>query len=63
MIDNLSINFIAFLGRMLTTLSVDEVLLLRCVKLSTNFRGLPLKMEMILSYLKRILFYLRSRID
>ena len=31
-----------------TLLSVNEILLLRCVDWSSNFRGLPLKMEMAL---------------
>ena len=46
MIDSLSIVFHAFSWCMLTSLSVDEILLLRYVNLSTNFLGLPLKVEM-----------------
>ena len=43
MIDNLSIAV-----RMLTSLSIDEILLPRYVNWSTNFRVLPLRMEMAL---------------
>ena len=45
-IDNLSIAIHAFLMCSLTSLSVDEILLPRYVNWSTNFRGLPLQMEM-----------------
>ena len=38
----------AFAWSILTLLSVDETLQLKCVNLSTNFRGLPLRVEMIL---------------
>ena len=51
-IDNLSIAIYAFATCMLTLLSFDETLLY--VKWSTNFRGLPLKVEMVLSGLKHI---------
>ena len=37
---------------MLTSLSVDEILLLRYVKWSINFQGLPLKVETDISCLK-----------
>ena len=43
MIDHLSIADHAFLTHMLTSLSVDEILLLRYVNLSINFSGLPLQ--------------------
>ena len=42
-IDNLSIAFHTFTRHMLTSLSVNEILLPRYVNWSTNFRGLPLK--------------------
>ena len=47
-IDNLPIVAQAFARRMLTILSVDEILLSRHVNLSTNFRGLLMKVEMSL---------------
>ena len=47
MIDNLSITVHAFARHMLTSLSVNEILLLRYVNLSTNFRGPPHKIEMV----------------
>ena len=43
MIDNQSITVYTFARYMLTSLSVDEILLLRYVNMSTNFRGLPLR--------------------
>ena len=46
MIDNLSIAFQAFARGMLTSFSVDGMLLLRYINSSTKSRGLPLKMEM-----------------
>ena len=46
MIDNLLITVHAFAWNMLTSLSVDEILLPRYVNLSTNFSGLLLIMEM-----------------
>ena len=46
MIDNL------FVRCMLTSLSVDEILLQTYVRWSTNFRGLPLKEEIAPSCLK-----------
>ena len=45
MIDNLSIAFHIFDRFMLTSLSVDEMLLPRYVNLSTDFSGLPLRVE------------------
>ena len=42
-IDNQSIAFQAFARCRLTSLSVEEILLSRYVKLSANFRGQPLK--------------------
>ena len=59
MIDNLSSAVHAFNKHILTSLSVDEIMLLRHVNLSTNFIGLTLKVEMASSRLKRI-SYLRS---
>ena len=44
----------AFTRCMLTSLSIDEILLPRYVNLSTNFRGLPLRVEMAPSHLKHI---------
>ena len=41
-IDNLSIAVHTFAKRTLVSLSVDEILLLRYVNFSTNFRDLPL---------------------
>ena len=43
---------------MLTLLSVDEILLPGYVKLYTNFRGLPIKVEMALSLLNQMNFIL-----
>ena len=45
MIDNLSITFHTLVTCMLTLLSRDEMLLPRYVNSSTNFRGLPFKVE------------------
>ena len=49
MIDKLSIAVQAFARWMLTSLLVEEILLLRYVNLSTCFRGLPLKVEITAS--------------
>ena len=46
MIDNLSAVFHGFAWCMLTSILVDEILLLRFVNLSTYFRSLPLRVEM-----------------
>ena len=54
MLDNLSVTVHSFPMRMLILLSVDEILLLRYVNWLTNFRGLPLKMEMDPSCLMRL---------
>ena len=54
MIDNLSIAVHDFAWRMLTSLSVNKILLPRYVNRSTNFRGLTLKVEMDLSCLKHL---------
>ena len=59
-IDNSSIAFHAFAMRMLTSLSVDEILLPRYMNLSSNFRDLLLKMEMALSTLTRFDLCLRG---
>ena len=45
-INNLSIAVHIYPVNMLISLSADEVLLLRYINWSTNFRGLPLKVEM-----------------
>ena len=47
MIDNLSIGFNASARRMLISLLIDEIWLLRYVFLSTDFRGLSLRVEMV----------------
>ena len=54
MINNLLKTVHAITRHILTSLSVDEILLPRCVNLSTNFRGLPLNVEMASSHLKHI---------
>ena len=46
MIDNLSMAVHALGRRILTSLSIDETLLPRYVKLSTNFRGSLLRVDM-----------------
>ena len=46
MIDNLSIAVCGFVMCMLTLLLVDEILLPMYVNVSSNFRCLPLGMEM-----------------
>ena len=60
MISNLSIAFLAIAKHMLTSLSVDEILLMRYVNWSTNFRGLPLKVEMAPSSIEHIISVLYS---
>ena len=52
MVDNLSV--LAFPMHMLTSLSVDEILLLRYMNWFTNLRGLASKEEMAPSWLKHI---------
>ena len=52
MIDNLSIAVHTFARCILILLSVDETLLPRYMNLSTNFRGLPFRVEMAHSQLK-----------
>ena len=59
-IDNLSIAVHTFIRHMLTSLSAVEILLLRYVNLSTNFRCLPLKVEIAPFGLKHINSYLCS---
>ena len=54
MIDNLLITIHSFTWCILTSLSVDEILLPSYVNLSTNFRGLPLKVDMAPSHLKHM---------
>ena len=59
MIDKLSIAVHAFAMSMLTLLSVDEILLPKYVNFSTDFKGLPLSVEMTLSrskYMYSVLF-------
>ena len=46
MVNNLSMAVYAFTWHMLTSFSVDEILLPKYVNWSTNFRGLPFKVEM-----------------
>ena len=64
MIDNQWIAAHAFFGRISTSFSVDEILLTRFVNLFTNFRGLPLRMDIVPSCLKRmnsVLFEFKRR--
>ena len=58
MINNLSITVHAFARRISTSFSVDEVLLPRYVIFSSNFIGLPLRVEVTPSRLKHIYFIL-----
>ena len=58
MIDNLLIAVHAFARCMLTSFSIDEILLLRYMDLSTNLRALPLRVEMVPSHLKCILCFI-----
>ena len=51
---NLSIACNTFARIILTSLSVEEILLLMYMNWSTNFRVLPLRVEMALSYLKHM---------
>ena len=51
---NLSIAFRTFAKHMLTSLSVDDMLLLKYMNCYTNFRGLPFTVEMTLSFLKHL---------
>ena len=50
---NLSVAVHALPMQMLTSLSVDEILLLRYINWFINFRGLPFNSEMIPSWLKQ----------
>ena len=60
--DTLSTAIHAFSWRIMTSLSVDEILLLRYVNLSTNFRRLPFRVEIAPSWLNTCIpFCLRSR--
>ena len=54
MIDDLFVADHAFPIHVLTSLSVDEILLPRYVNCSTGFRGLPLSMEMSPFFLKHM---------
>ena len=54
MIDNQLKAFHTFIKDMLTPISVDEMLLPRYVNWSTNFRDLPLYLQMASSCLKHI---------
>ena len=58
MIDNLSIAVHAFARRILSSFSVDETLLPRCVNLSTNFKCSQLTVEMVSFRLKLMYFVL-----
>ena len=53
-IDNLSIAVHTFARRVLTSLSVDKILLSRYANFSTNFRGLPLKVDRAPSLFKHM---------
>ena len=55
MIDNVSIAVNTFARHILPSLSVDEILLLGYVNLSTNFKGLQLTVEKVTSHLKLII--------
>ena len=57
-VDNLLIAIDAFAMRMVTSISIDEILLLRYVKRSTNFRDLHLEVKMGPSISKRMNFVL-----
>ena len=64
MIDNLSMAVNTFISRMLTSLSVDEILLLRYENWSINSRGLPLEVEMAphcLKHMNSLLFVFQKR--
>ena len=64
MTDNLSIAVHAFARCMLTSFSEDEILLLRYVNLSTNFRSQSLKVDMdpaCLKHMNSVLYYPLSR--
>ena len=52
--DNLSIAFYIFARDILTSLSIDEMLLLKYVNYSTNFRALSFRAEMAPSQLKHM---------
>ena len=54
MINNLLIAIHVFPMHILTSLSVDEILLQRYVNNSINFRDLPFNMEIALSFLKHM---------
>ena len=54
MINNPAIAVHTFTRHILTSFSVDEILVLRYMNLSTDFRHLLLKMEMVPSHLKHI---------
>ena len=56
MIDRLSLGVYDCSYLMLTSLSVNEILLSRDVKWFSNFRGFPLKVEMASSGLKHMEF-------
>ena len=59
-IDSLSIAFHAFARCISTSLSVDDILLPRYVNWFTDFRGLPLRLEIApfcLKYMKSVCFH------
>ena len=58
MINNLLVEVNGLLMHMLTSLSVDEILLPRYVNWSANFIGLVLKVDMAQSHLKRELCFI-----
>ena len=57
-IDYLSIAIRAFVRLILKMISVDEILLPRYVNLPTNFRGLPLKVDMKSCFLKYKFYFI-----
>ena len=57
LVNSLRITFHAFARHIMTSLSVDEKLLPRYVKLSTNFRGPPFRLGMNPSRLKHVLCF------
>ena len=54
MINSLSTSVNAFARRILTSLSEDEILLPRYVSLSTRFRGRPLRVKVVRSWLRHM---------
>ena len=63
MIDNLSIVVHAFTEHMLTSLSIEEILLPRYVNLSTNLRELPFRVEIAPSHLKHMYYFICIHVE